>query len=179
MPFWGKFTDNYGSIKTITITGFIIPIIPFIWLVTFYFKPNSFLLLFFLIGLELFAGFLWAGFNLSFSNFLYDAVSREKTHLCSAYFNILHGLGIFIGATLGGILLNYSTTLFGIKMIFIIFILSGFLRFFSYYFLIPTIKEVRDVKELTVDEAIKQLKKLEINPFLNIFELRVLKFRHS
>src|SRR3989338_11312498 len=34
MTFWGRFADKYGNIKLIKITGFIIPIIPILWLIS-------------------------------------------------------------------------------------------------------------------------------------------------
>src|SRR5574344_2588735 len=84
VPMWGKFSDKYGNVKTMKITGAIIPIIPLLWIFSMpllenYGKSTLFLILCFF---ELFSGTIWAGFNLSASNFIYDAVIRQRTVFC-------------------------------------------------------------------------------------------------
>ncbi len=155
MPLWGKFADKYGSIKTLRITGFLIPIIPLIWMLTYFFDPLSSMLFLFLCGLEFFSGCLWAGFNLSYSNFIYDAVTREKTSLCSAYFNVLHGVGIFIGALVGGLLLSVNFRFLGLSAFLSLFLLSALIRFFSYSIMMPKIKEIREVQEFRLKKSLK------------------------
>ncbi|MEK6872610.1 MAG: MFS transporter [Nanoarchaeota archaeon] len=154
MPLWGKFADKYGSIKTLKITGFLIPLIPLIWMLTYFFDPLSSMLFLFLCSLEFFSGFLWAGFNLSYSNFIYDAVTREKTSLCSAYFNVLQGAGIFIGALVGGLLLSANFKLLGLSAFLSLFFLSALMRFFSYAIMMPKIKEIREVQEFRLKKSL-------------------------
>ena len=155
MPFWGRFIDNYGSLKTLKITGVFIPVIPLIWLLTYFLE--SWHLIVFLILVETFAGIFWAGFSLSYSNFIYDAVTREKTHLCSAYFNILNGFGIFLGSILGGIILSLNIK-FYFNTIFLLFILSAIARFFIYLIMIPKIKEVRNVNDFKMRLVFDKIK---------------------
>ncbi len=169
MPMWGYFADKFGNIKILKITGLVIPTIPILWIFSIFFN-NSFYLLFYLIILEFFSGFLWAGFNLSYANFIYDAVTKQKTALCSAYFNILQGFGVFIGATLGGFISSLNIFIFGLSSLLFVFALSGIARFLSYILIIFRIKEIRDVKPFRLEE----LKKIHIKPFLDIFNLKII-----
>ena len=155
MPLWGRFADKYGSIKTLKITGLLIPIVPIIWMATYFFDSSSSVLFLFLCFVEFFAGYLWAGFNLSYSNFIYDAVTREKTSLCSAYFNVLHGLGIFLGSVTGGLLLSYDFKFLGLSAFLSLFLISGIMRFFSYAIMIPKIKEIREVRTFRLKSSLK------------------------
>ena len=139
MPFWGKFIDEYGSLKTLKITGIFASIIPLLWMMSYYIDFNSANIIIFLIILEIFAGCMWAGFNLSYSNFIFDAVTLEKTHLCSAYFNILYAVGIFLGSMIGSTILSLKIKLFFISPIFFIFFVSGISRLLAYFIMIPKI----------------------------------------
>ena len=113
MPLWGRFSDSYGNLKSIKISGFLVPLVPFLWIFSYYFANNSqSFLLPYLIIIEIFSGFAWAGFNLSAGNFIYDAVTRQRMAICVSYFNILNGIGAFMGATLGGIISSFSFSLF-------------------------------------------------------------------
>ena len=148
MPLWGKFADNYGNLKVLKWTGALVPLIPLLWFFTFFFgKINILFIIIYLLAVELFSGFVWSGFNLCAVNFIYDAVTREKIALCVSYYNVLNGVGIFIGATLGGIIASKDFNFFGIGPILFIFLLSALMRFLFYIILIPKVKEVRGVKE--------------------------------
>jgi hypothetical protein len=70
---------------------------PIIWT----FAPNALAL-----GLVNAGGaLLWSGINLAATNFLYDAVTPEKRHTCLAYFNVVNGSAIGLGALAGGAVL--------------------------------------------------------------------------
>ncbi len=148
LPSWGKFADKFGNIKVIKINSFFITIIPLFWLFTLFmkqFSTNS--IVFYLIFVELFAGFSWAGFNLSAGNFIYDAVTREKMAFCVAYFNIINAGGAFIGALLGGFLSSKDIYFFGVKGLVTLFIISFLLRAIVTLFIQTSIHEVRKVKD--------------------------------
>lgn len=145
MPLWGKFSDKYGSVKAMKITSMLIPLLPFLWLISRNFC--------YLVAVQIFAGFFWAGFNLAASIFIYNAVTRERMGLCAAYSNILQTIGVFVGATLGGLLSTY--TKLGINPFFALFILSGIMRFLIPIIMMPKIKEVRRVKQFKIKDGIK------------------------
>lgn len=162
MSIWGKFIDNYGTQKTMMITGALIPIIPFLWLSSpIIISPiKLFVYLFFIESLS---GAVWAGFNLATSNFTYDCVTRQRIAICSTYFNILNAIGAAVGATLGGFISSRNFTFLGLKPILIIFLLSGIFRLIIYLMMMGKIKEVREVKEFNLKSSTKKnLKNLNL-----------------
>lgn len=136
MPWWGRFSDEYGRLRTLRIGGFLIPAIPILWM--FSSHPA------YLVMVEMFGGLAWAAFDLGSSNFIYDAVTRPKRGCCFAYFNVLNGLGIFIGATLGGLLATHPVI--GLTPILFLFLISGILRLLFSITMLPQLKEVRKVQ---------------------------------
>jgi len=138
MEAWGKIGDLVGNIKIIRICSIFIPFIPVLWL----FSNN----IVYLILIQIFSGFFWAGFNISVSNFIYDAVTPAKRSRCIAYFNVVNGTSIFLGAVLGGKLALILPAFNGYKLL-TLFLVSGILR------IIPAglsfiIKEVRPVHKM-------------------------------
>lgn len=161
MPMWGRFADRFGNIKVLKWTGALISLIPIAYFFTM-FMPlgNKLLLIPYLFAIEFFSGFIWAGFNLSAVNFMYDAVSRQKLALCVAYYNIFNGFGVFIGATLGGLISSAGFNFFGISAILFVFLLSAFARIIVYIFMIPKIKEVRNVEKYKKGEFKNEVKSM-------------------
>lgn len=158
MPLWGKFADHYGNIKLTKITSFLVAFVPLLWVVSIFISKEF--LLSYLVLIEAFSGIVWAGFNLSSSNFIYDAVTRQRMALCVAYFNLLSGIGIFIGATLGGFLSSLPFTILGFSSILMMFFISGIARIIVALIMTPKIKEVREVKKFGIKEAKAQLSTL-------------------
>jgi len=174
MPTWGRLADKYGNIRILRITGLMIPAIPLLWILTPELSPNPLNLFIFIIIIESFSGMLWAGFNLSSANFIYDAVTRQKTSLCSSYFNILQGIGIFIGAIAGGLISSQDFVFLGLSPILFVFALSGIMRFFAYALMISRIKEVRDVKTFSLTNAFSELSEIHIKPLLDVFNNKII-----
>ena len=139
MRFWGKISDLYGNVKTLYILGFFVSIVPLLWIVE--------QKIMFLLFVQLVSGFAWGGFNLSASNFIYDVVSREKRALAIAYYNVLNGVAVFLGASLGGLLLKFDIITF-MEPILFIFLISGLLRLIVHILLRKNIQEARSVKQL-------------------------------
>ncbi|MEN9626718.1 MAG: hypothetical protein RL557_1046 [archaeon] len=155
LPRWGRFADKFGNIKVIKLNSILITIIPFLWILTIFMKQFSTnALVFYLLCVELFAGFAWAGFNLSAVNFIYDAVTREKMAFCVAYFNIVNAFGAFVGAMLGGFLSSKNLHFFGIKGLVVLFFISFILRGIITIFIQTSIHEVREVKQFDFKKQI-------------------------
>ena len=143
MPIWGRFADRFGNIKTLKITGFLIPIICFLWLVS----PKFTWFFYLILAANFFSGFAWAGFNLAAGNFVYDAATPQRRSLCVAYSSVLNGVGVFIGATVGGILASHlPTNVFMIHKLMFISLISGIARYLISFIFLPKIKEVRTVE---------------------------------
>lgn len=154
MPFWGKFGDKYGNVETMRLTGFFVFTIPLLWIATIFFNSH-FGLLFYLIIIELFSGFIWAGFSLSSGTFAFHAVSKERLGICVAYNGIFSAIGGFLGAFLGGELSSAQFGLFGMSGLLFVFFLSAVLRLGIFLFFFRLVREVREVKKFEI-----QLKKI-------------------
>ncbi len=134
LPIWGRHADAVGNARVLKTTGIIVPFIPLLWLVS----PSPAYLVF----VELVAGFTWGGFNLCATNFIFDAVTPEKRVRCLGYFNLINGIAIFAGTSLGGLLADRLPPLLGHRLLFL-FTLSGALRLAVYLLLAPRFQEVR------------------------------------
>jgi len=136
---WGSHADRVGNLKIIKFVSLFIGIIPLLWIINR--NPA------FLVFAQVFAGFLWSGFYLCTSNFIYDAAAPEKRTRCIAYFNVLHGFAIFLGALTGGLILNKLPPLFGHKILTLLLI-SAVLRIVVVMIFEPMVREVRPVHKI-------------------------------
>lgn len=139
MPIWGKLSDKCGNRELLRLGSVLIPFLPIFWL----FSKSPYYLAF---VPQMIGGIGWAAFNLASSNFIYDSVSVSRRGLCISYFNIMNGIAVFIGASLGGLFAYYLTITFMNKLLFI-FLISGLIRFFIVLIMLPLIKEIREVRK--------------------------------
>jgi len=139
MPAWGKLSDRYGTKKILAISTFMIAFVPLFWV----FSTN----LTYLITLQVFSGFAWAGFEITTFNFIFDSTSPKKRATCIAYYNLLNGAVILIGAILGGLIVRYNHLFW--SRYYLVFIASSLLRFIAAFAFVPLIKEVRKVKRIS------------------------------
>lgn len=137
---WGNLADRVGNIKVLKTTSLIIASLPFWWII----NQNPVYLVF----AQMLSGFAWAGFNLCAGNFILDAVMPHKRVRCIAYFNVLVGLGVFLGSITGGHLTNILPRFFGYKIL-CLFLVSSSLRFLVVFFLGRKIKEVRVAERIS------------------------------
>jgi len=142
MPIWGKASDRFGAIKVLSLTGFFVPTVAILWI----FSRNFW----YLLAIQAWSGFIWAGFELSSFKFIYDTTTPEKRATCVAYYNVMNGTGMFLGALLGSFLLGFNT-FFWSDYLFI-FMLSTFARFIPAILFIPKLKEVRKVEDVKYHE---------------------------
>jgi MFS family permease len=143
MPLWGEFAAKYGSIYTLKITGFLMPMLCFLWPLSILLpQPLNF---YFLLGVNFFGGSAWAGFELASSNFLFDASIPERRSLCTAYSNILFGFAVIIGTTVGGLLISNLKISF-INVIMFVSLISGIARYTVSFIMTPRLREVREIK---------------------------------
>ena len=139
MRYWGKHADIVGNLKILKVSCWVIPIIPFLWLIS---AAIGYLLI-----VQIIAGFFWSAFNLCATNFIYDAVSPEKRTRCVAYFNVLNGSAIFLGAFIGGAIAPHLPPLLGYRLMTLM-VISGLLRLLIVSLLMGKIKEVRPVQKV-------------------------------
>jgi MFS family permease len=151
---WGRISDIFGNRRILSATGIIIPLMPLLWVIS----ANYWYLLF----VQAISGFAWAGFTLSASNFLYDLISRDKRATYLAIHNVLASLGIFAGATVGGYLganLPTHVDIFGNTIVWVspllgVFVVSTIARASIVALLVPKIREVRNVRSISVKDVI-------------------------
>ena len=151
---WGFIADRFGNRVILMSCGMLVPLIPLLWVLSGNF--------YYLILAQAFSGAVWAGFNLSAMNFLYELLASSKRATFMAIHNVFVSIGIFIGAMLGGYLgihLPNDFVLFGVEIhwmtsLYGIFLLSFIMRLAMVILLLPRIKEARKVKPLSFTQLV-------------------------
>jgi len=140
LPLAGKFSDKYGNKKLTLITNFFFVLTPLFYII---FKSP----LWIIIVPQLTAGIANAASVISFSNFIYDSVSPKHRALCSAYTNVIIGIGVLFGALIGGLIIDrfHPSTM---NPYIFVFLVTLVLRFLVAAIFLPEIKEVRRVSYL-------------------------------
>jgi MFS family permease len=161
LGFWARFSNRFGNKQSMAITGYLVAIVPWMWL----FSPNFY----YLTAVNLFSGAVWCGFGLSMGNYILEAVSSPKRPRCFAYFSILVGAGCSLGALLGGFLKSrmpefalpgmwWAPAAENVYSSFVyLLLLSGLLRLLSCVFLLPAFRELREVHPLSLGEVVWQI----------------------
>jgi MFS family permease len=146
--YWGDLSDRFGNKKILSVCGWGVAFAPMLWIVS----PN----ILYLSCIQVYAGFVWAGFNLASANFIFDAVTPPKRALCVAYQGLIHGVCVLVGSVAGAymaMILPKSFSLAGmvwapVSVLPVIFVISGILRLISSSLLLHKFKEVRPVEAI-------------------------------
>ncbi|MGH8194267.1 MAG: MFS transporter [Woeseiaceae bacterium] len=157
---WGRISDVFGNRRILAATGIVIPLMPLLWI----FSSNFW----YLILVQAISGLAWAGFSLSASNFVYDLTAPDKRATYLAIHNVIASTGIFSGALLGGYLgtvLPAEVSLFGgswrwLSPLYGVFILSAVVRAAVVFALIPRLREVRQVRDISFRRLIFRVTRL-------------------
>ncbi len=139
MPIWGRSVDKFGTKKVLTLSGFLMPAVSVLWL----FDKS----LLYLILIQIYSGFVWAGFEIASLNFFFDSIIPQRRSKYIAYFNVLNGVALFTGALLGGLIVKYNNVFW--SKYFLVFLLSSVFRYLSSIVFIPKLREVRNVDKIT------------------------------
>ena len=151
---WGRISDIFGNRRILATTGTLLPLMPLLWLVS----ANHW----YLLGVQALSGFAWAGFTLSAGNFLYDLIAPNRRATFLAVHNVLASIGVFVGATIGGLLgvilptqveildvvYEWGSPLLGV------FAISALARIVVGIVLLPKIREVRRVRPISFGDLI-------------------------
>lgn len=138
LPLWGRHADLVGNVRVLRLSSFLAALIPVLWL--FSHDPG------YLMLVQLWGGFAWSGVTLSAGNFIYDAVTPQKRVRCIAYYNVINGVALFLGSSLGGFLASRLPALFGYSLLSL-FVLSCFCRLGFCLLLSRSFREVRPAHE--------------------------------
>lgn len=142
MQHWGKLADQFGTKKLLNIASIGVALVPFLFLIS-----SS---IWFLFAVQVYSGFMWAGYVLTTSTFIFDAVSPPKRARCIAYQSAINGVSVFFGTMFGGLLTVllpmehglHSPFLNNSSNLLIVFLIAGMLRMIVLVFL-TSFKEVR------------------------------------
>ena len=143
LPLWGKHADLVGNVRVLRLSSFFAALVPAFWLWS---RDPAYLML-----VQIWGGFSWSGVTLSAANFIYDAVTPQKRVRCIAYFNVINGVALFLGSSLGGFLAVRLPPLFGYSLLSL-FAVSCFCRLFFYLVLSRSFREVRPTHEVAIHE---------------------------
>ncbi|HOK39900.1 MAG TPA: MFS transporter [bacterium] len=165
MSKWGKLGDRYGNKFFIILSSIGIIIAPLLWV----FSGNFYWILF----IQIYAGFFWAGFSLLSSNYIFDSLKNHYRAIGFSLVQFFNGIGILSGAYVGGKIATYLETnnLVFIKLIFsgyyfrFLFFLSFFLRLIVFLIFFKKFNELR-IKSAFSDSFNSTLKIIKIR---NIF----------
>jgi MFS family permease len=131
--FFGPLTDKLGARRVMLLTGFLIPLVPFVWIFTTQsWHP---------ILINILSGVLWAGFNLAAFNFLLSISSTKELARYTAIAQIAVAISSAGGAALGG----QIVTQWGYVAIFLC---SAVGRFIASLLFARFVKEVQSVTHL-------------------------------
>lgn len=139
IPRWGRHADRIGNLKVLSFIAPLFAINPVMWSISQNF--------FWLLIAEVISGFLWSGFTLASSNFIYDAVTPEKRTRCIAYCSVINAVALGLGTFLGGKLLDYLPEVNGHRML-CLFLISATLRVIAGLTLPRFVNEVRPVEKI-------------------------------
>jgi MFS family permease len=141
LNYWGRRADRAGNLRIIRIARFLVPVVPLLWL----FNGH----VWYLVMVQAFASFAWAGFDLANVNFVYEAAPPEERTRRIALFNAMNGLAVCLGALAGGLLASRLPPIFGYSLL-TLFAISGILRAMVAALLIRHVHEVRQVARVGV-----------------------------
>ena len=132
-PFlFGRLADRRGNVKMLRVITWGISITPAMWLVSHAIP--------WIVFVQLFAGAMWAGFQLVTLNFVYSASTETERPANIAYLFVVNGIAAACGNLLGGAIAPHLPALFGYSLL-TLFALSGTLRGLASLTLLPRVRE--------------------------------------
>lgn len=142
---WGTILQDVGSRRVLMISSIGFAVTPFLWLVSAE--------LWWLSLVSGIRGALGAGYQLSVSTFLFDAVTPAKRARCAAYQSIINNVSIVLGSLVGGLIVSVVPRVEGLgaaalqtdSSILLLFVLSGIINVTTLGFL-TSFREVREVQ---------------------------------
>ncbi|MFN8440308.1 MAG: MFS transporter [Caldilineaceae bacterium] len=105
---WGRLLDRKGSVWIQVVSGFLIPIMPVLWI--FYSRPEQ------VYVNNIFGGFMWAGYNLSNFNLLLSLTPDHDRPRATALYQTV----VFTSAVIGPLIGGWIADLVSFNLIFVI-----------------------------------------------------------
>jgi MFS family permease len=108
MQLFGRLNDRWGERKLLTLTGFLIPILPALWVFTGSpWDPTP---------MNIAGGLLWAGYGLANFNFLLSICTAENRARYTAIFQFSVMIAAALGSAIGGVIVDN----FDFRLIFLV-----------------------------------------------------------
>ena len=145
VTWWGRRADRAGSVKILRITAVLIPFVPVMWLVS-----NS---VYWMSFVQVYSGFVWAGFNICAGLFIYDASPQENRARYIALYGALASIGTTLGSLAGGNLGPLLPRIAG-SYFLTLFLVSGISRMVVVLLLLRLVSEVRDVQPVSTADIL-------------------------
>jgi MFS family permease len=95
---WGRFGDRFGNKALLSVTAFMVPFLPMLYLAGTH--------LVFLLFVNFLGGVTWGGLALGLQNYVFDAVRPEDRAKAVATYSTINALGWCLGALAGSWLVN-------------------------------------------------------------------------
>ena len=154
---WGQFGDRFGNKALLSVTGFTVPFLPMLYLVS----TN----LSFLFSVNFFGGVIWAGLALGLQNYVFDSVEPEDRAKAVALYSTVNAIGWSVGALLGSWLIEWlpsriewaGVIVQPVSNLPFVFFLSGVFRLLVSSTLLSTFHEVRRVERLSRQQLLWEL----------------------
>jgi MFS family permease len=154
---WGQFGDRFGNKALLTITGFTVPFLPMLYLLS----TN----LGFLLAVNFFGGVIWAGLALGLQNYVFDSVRSEDRAKAIALYSTVNAIGWSVGALIGSWMVESLPSriewggfvLQPISNLPFVFFLSGVFRFLVSSSLLGTFHEARQVAQASRQQLLWEL----------------------
>jgi hypothetical protein len=154
---WGQFGDRFGNKALLSITGFTVPFLPMLYLVS----TN----LGFLLAVNFLGGVIWAGLALGLQNYVFDSVRPEERAKAIALYSTVNAVGWSVGALLGSWLVEHlpsriewgGVVLHPVSNLPFVFFLSGLLRLLVSSSLLGTFHEARQVASVPRQQLLWEL----------------------
>jgi MFS family permease len=97
-PYWGEIARNYGNRRALQVAVFLVVPLSGLWTVS----QNFYFLLF----VQLFGGFAWAGADLTNTLNFFDCTDERNRADVISFYNFCNGAAVVTGATIGGFVLR-------------------------------------------------------------------------
>lgn len=154
---WGQFGDRFGNKALLSITGFTVPFLPMLYLVS----TN----LGFLLAVNFFGGVIWAGLALGLQNYVFDSVRSEDRAKAIALYSTVNAVGWSVGALIGSWMVAHlpsriawgGFTLQPVSNLPFVFFLSGVFRLLVSSSLLGTFAEARQVARVSRQQLLWEL----------------------
>lgn len=168
LPLWGQAVDRFGSRKSLTLAAWLIVALPLPWLFP---AVSPALHLAVIVLAQVWSGLAWAGHELCSFSFLLDSAPAADRARLTAAMNAINGVMVFVGATLGGVLVEAVPSTW--NPFFVVFVVSSSLRIVTALTLLPGLKEMRVVEHISYRDLFFRVVAVrpQLGPMLRFFPL--------